>query len=66
MAIYSVDSRGLQALPPVGDASTGSLRGNSAYSGASATAQFELGLWVAGDAGYVEFGYGWEVVYGFE
>jgi VWFA-related protein len=33
MAIYSVDSRGLQALPPVGDASTGSLRGNAAYSG---------------------------------
>jgi VWFA-related protein len=40
MAIYSVDSRGLQALPPVGDASTGSLRGNSTYSGAAATAQF--------------------------
>lgn len=40
MAIYSVDSRGLQALPPVGDASSGSLRGNSAYSGAAATAQF--------------------------
>ena len=40
MAIYSVDSRGLQALPPVGDASTGSLRGNSAYSGGAATAQF--------------------------
>jgi VWFA-related protein len=39
MAIYSVDSRGLQALPPVGDASSGSLRGNSAYSGAAATAQ---------------------------
>ena len=35
MAIYSVDSRGLQALPPVGDASTGSLRGTSAYSGAA-------------------------------
>jgi VWFA-related protein len=33
MAIYSVDSRGLQALPPVGDASTGSLRGNASYSG---------------------------------
>lgn len=33
MAIYSVDSRGLQALSPVGDASTGSLRGNAAYSG---------------------------------
>jgi VWFA-related protein len=39
MAIYSVDSRGLQALPPVGDASKGSLRGNSAYSGGAATAQ---------------------------
>jgi len=39
LAIYSVDTRGLQALPPVGDASTGSLRGNSAYSGASATTQ---------------------------
>ena len=39
MAIYSVDARGLQALPPVGDASTGSLRGNSAYSGSAATAQ---------------------------
>ncbi|QMV19280.1 VWA domain-containing protein [Granulicella sp. 5B5] len=39
MAIYTVDSRGLQALPPVGDASKGSLRGNSAYSGGAATAQ---------------------------
>ncbi|HEY5329259.1 MAG TPA: VWA domain-containing protein [Acidobacteriaceae bacterium] len=39
MAIYSVDTRGLQALPPVGDASKGSIRGNSAYSGAAATAQ---------------------------
>jgi VWFA-related protein len=35
MAIYSVDSRGLEALPPVGNASTGSLRGSAAYSGAS-------------------------------
>jgi VWFA-related protein len=33
MAIYSVDSRGLEAMPPVGNASTGSLRGASAYSG---------------------------------
>jgi len=39
MAIYSVDSRGLQALSPLGDASSGSLRGTSAYSGAAATAQ---------------------------
>ena len=35
MAIYSVDTRGLEALPPVGDASKGSLRGTAAYSGAS-------------------------------
>jgi VWFA-related protein len=35
MAIYSVDARGLQALPPVGDASTGSLRGTASYSGAA-------------------------------
>jgi VWFA-related protein len=40
LAIYSVDTRGLQALPPVGDASKGSLRGNSAYSGKAVTAQF--------------------------
>jgi VWFA-related protein len=39
LAIYTVDARGLQALSPVGDASKGSLRGNSAYSGAAATAQ---------------------------
>ncbi len=40
LAIYSVDSRGLQAMPPAGDASKGSLRGNSAYSGSAVTAQF--------------------------
>ena len=33
MAIYSVDARGLQAISPLGDASTGSMRGNSAYNG---------------------------------
>ena len=31
LAIYSVDTRGLQAISPVGDASTGSLRGAGAY-----------------------------------
>ncbi len=41
MAIYSVDSRGLEALPPVGNASTGSLRGTSAYSGGAAQAQLD-------------------------
>ena len=33
LAIYSVDTRGLQAVSPLGDASTGSLRGTGAYSG---------------------------------
>ena len=35
MSIYSVDTRGLEAIPPVGNASVGSLRGTSAYSGAA-------------------------------
>lgn len=33
LAIYSVDTRGLQAVSPLGDASTGSLRGASGYNG---------------------------------
>ena len=40
LAIYSVDTRGLQALPPVGDASKGSLRGTSAYTGSAVQSQF--------------------------
>ncbi len=40
MAIYSVDARGLQALPPVGDATQGSLRGTSAYTGGAVANQF--------------------------
>jgi VWFA-related protein len=35
LSIYSVDSRGLQAIGPLGDASTGSLRGANSYNGAS-------------------------------
>ena len=35
MSIYSVDTRGLEAIPPVGNASVGSLRGTAAYSGAA-------------------------------
>ena len=35
LAIYSVDARGLEAISPLGDASTGSLRGVSAYNGAA-------------------------------
>ncbi|MGA2352032.1 MAG: VWA domain-containing protein [Terracidiphilus sp.] len=37
LAIYSVDTRGLQVVSPLGDASTGSLRGTGAYSGAALT-----------------------------
>ena len=33
LAVYSVDTRGLQAVLPLGDASTGSLRGQGAYTG---------------------------------
>jgi VWFA-related protein len=35
VALYTVDSRGLQALPPGGDATRGSLRGVAAYTGAA-------------------------------
>jgi VWFA-related protein len=37
LAIYSVDTRGLQAVSPLGDASTGSLRGSGAYNGGALT-----------------------------
>ena len=37
LAIYSVDTRGLQAISPLGDASQGSLRGTGAYSGGAIT-----------------------------
>src|SRR5271168_358011 len=33
LSIYSLDTRGLQAVSPLGDASTGSLRGTGAYNG---------------------------------
>ena len=39
-AIYTLDSRGLEAMPPSGDASTASLRGTAAYSGAAVRNQF--------------------------
>jgi len=37
LAIYSVDTRGLQAVAPLGDASTGSLRGQGAFNGSALT-----------------------------
>jgi VWFA-related protein len=33
LSIYSVDARGLEAISPLGDASTGSLRGANGYNG---------------------------------
>src|SRR5664279_5327566 len=35
LSIYSVDTRGLQAISPLGDASTGSVRGTGAFNGAA-------------------------------
>jgi VWFA-related protein len=35
LAVYSVDTRGLQAISPLGDASTGSIRGSGAFNGAA-------------------------------
>lgn len=40
LSIYTVDVRGLEALSPLGDSQTASLRGNAAYSGAAAISQF--------------------------
>lgn len=40
LSIYAVDVRGLEALPPVGDAQTASLRGSAAYSGTAVMNQF--------------------------
>ena len=63
MAIYTVDSRGLQALPPLGDASSASVRGNSPFSGASMQSRLdsnagsqELLSTLASDTGGTFFG----------
>ncbi len=41
VSIYSVDTRGLQAISPVGDASTGSLRGTGAFNGSAVQGNFD-------------------------
>ncbi len=41
VAIYTMDVRGLQALPPGGDASTGSVRGVAMYNGRGAESQMD-------------------------
>jgi len=40
-ALYTVDPKGLEALPPGGDASTASIRGVSAFNGASMANQLD-------------------------
>jgi VWFA-related protein len=44
LAIYSVDTRGLQAVAPLGDASTGSLRGQGAFNGSALTTNMNQNL----------------------
>ncbi|HLH05939.1 MAG TPA: VWA domain-containing protein [Terriglobales bacterium] len=41
LSLYTVDSRGLEALPPGGQAQNASLRGTSAYSGAAVTSDLD-------------------------
>ncbi|MFT4113960.1 VWA domain-containing protein [Silvibacterium sp.] len=41
LSIYSVDTRGLQAISPLGDATTGSLRGANSYNGAALQNNFD-------------------------
>jgi VWFA-related protein len=41
VAIYTMDSRGLEAMPPGGSASTASLRGTAVYSGAAVQNQLD-------------------------
>ena len=51
LAIYSVDTRGLQAISPLGDASTGSLRGTGAFNGGALDEQHERQFRYAGSDG---------------
>jgi len=41
VAIYTMDARGLEAMPPGGSASAGSLRGTAMYTGAGMQNQFD-------------------------
>lgn len=41
VSLYTVDIRGLQALPPGGNATTASMRGTSAYSGRAVQSQLD-------------------------
>ena len=52
LSIYTLDIRGLQALPPGGEAQNASLRGTSAYSGQSQLERAEFQLPDPGNAGH--------------
>ena len=57
LAIYSVDTRGLQAISPLGDASTGSLRGTGAYNGGALTNNMNANFAIAGGDGHAQLRY---------
>ena len=52
LAIYSVDTRGLQAIGPLGDASTGSLRGQGGFNGGALMNNMQPELRHAGSHGH--------------
>ena len=58
VSIYAADMRGLQAMVPGGDATQGSRRGTSTFSGASTRNQFSSMAATAGHADDDGRGYG--------
>ena len=52
VSIYAVDSRGLEAMPPGGIASSASLRGVSSYSGAAVQNDLDSNYAQPGDSGH--------------
>ena len=57
LSIYSVDTRGLQAVTSFGDASTGSLRGSSGFNAASLQNNFQANFASQEVMANVELGY---------
>ena len=66
LSIYSVDTRGLQAISPLGDASTGSIARIGGVQWRGADQQHEPELRHAGSDGDAEFGYGRQGVFRLE
>ncbi len=62
MSIYTLDIRGLQALPPGGEAQNASLRGTSPYSGQSQINALEFQLPDAGNSGHARCRHRWKSI----